>query len=284
MKFSIIIPAYKRPAALKKTVSSILMINKDIDHEIIIVNDAPKHPVADFGDNRVRIIVNEKNLGRSSSRNKGGLAAKGDVVFFIDDDIEVKEDMFTRHLDLIDNGFDAVFSNVINKRTDGSDTALNRFLNTRGMNNKPAGKVKSNYFTTAFCSLKREFFEEIGMFDENFKGYGWEDPEIGIRIDSSGGKTGFVKTGSLIHYHDKSIEEWVSQIEKAGKNLRYLIEKHPQFAKTIKKDLLNSLPVRFAFNDIFFRIGIIKAKIFGDFLWLMFRYLFYGAVSRSLRK
>jgi GT2 family glycosyltransferase len=268
--FSIIIPTYNRPDNLKRTVNSILSLNIKHEFEIIIVNDFPEGKIEDFDDSRIKMIGNSVNIGRSKSRNAGASAAVYPVLFFIDDDIEVKADLFEKHLAELNKGFSAAFSNVINVRSDGAFSNLNEFLNTRGANKRGnSTKVKSNYFTSAFCSIKKDFFDHIGKFDENFKGYGWEDPELGLRIEKNGGRISFVRADRLIHYHDKSVDEWVYQLENAGENLKILINKHPEFAKRIHYRLLVSPLGYLFFNSALSRISL--------------SFLFYSAVRKSLK-
>lgn len=284
--FSVIIPTYNRPLALKRTVSSILSKNISCEYEIIIVNDYPNIPIKDLLDRRIRIIENETNLGRSKSRNAGARAAKGNIFFFIDDDIEVKENLFDKYISEFEKGFSAIFSNVINVRTDGKYSFLNDFLNTRGANKENVGGVvKSNYFTTAFCSVKKDFFDSIGGFDENFSGYGWEDPELGLRIAANDGNISFIKSGNLIHYHDKDVYEWVEQIENSGRNLNYLIQKHPGFKNNIRYGLLTSFAGYLAFNPLFMAVEKMKAKHTRGFLGhINYTFLFYAAIYKSLTK
>ncbi|MBN2857198.1 MAG: glycosyltransferase family 2 protein [Candidatus Delongbacteria bacterium] len=282
---SIIIPTCNRPDAIKRTVHSILNIGIESEFEIIVINDHPQTPVEQFSDSRVKVIENEKNLGRSKSRNKGALASEGEYLFFLDDDIEVKENLFDRHVQALNSGYSAVYSNVKNVRTDGKYSFLNEFLNTRGANKKNSGSKLASYFVTQFCSLKKDFFKQIGMFDENFSGYGWEDTELGLRIEDEGGKISFIKTGGLNHYHDKDVFEWIDQIESGGRNLRYMINKYPRFKKTIHYGLLMSSLGAIAFNPLFVWSEKLKAKRSGGFFgYINYNYLFKAAVYRSLKR
>jgi GT2 family glycosyltransferase len=282
---SIIIPTCNRPEAIQRTVSSLLNIGIENEFEIIVINDYPDTPVEKFDDTRVKIIDNEKNLGRSKSRNKGALASEGEFLFFLDDDIEVRQNLFDRYISELKNGHAAIFSNVKNVRTDGKYSFLNEFLNTRGANKKNSGSKLASYFVTQFCSLKKDFFKQIGMFDENFSGYGWEDTELGLRIEENSGTIKFIKTENLIHYHDKTAAEWFEQIEKGGKNLRYMIKKHPAFKKTIHYGLLMSPLGMIAFNPLFVWSEKFKATYSkGLFGYINYNYLFKAAVYRSLRK
>lgn len=284
--FSVIIPTYNRPDALNRTISSILALNISCEYEIIVVNDYPEVPVTSFENIRIRIIENKTNLGRSRSRNAGARSAKGNVLFFIDDDIEVKENLFDKYITEFEKGCSAIFSNVVNVRTDGKYSFLNEFLNTRGANKQIGGDVvKSNYFTTAFCSVKKDFFDKIGGFDENFSGYGWEDPELGLRIAANDGQIIYFKTENLIHYHDKNVYEWIDQLENSGKNLEYLIEKHPGFKSNIRYGLLTSFAGRLAFNPLFLAVEKMKAKHSRGFYGhINYTFLFYAAIYRSLTK
>lgn len=282
---SIIIPTCNRPDAIQRTVSSILNIGIINDFEIIVINDHPDTPVEKFNDERVKIIANEKNMGRSKSRNRGALASEGEYLFFLDDDIEVRENLFDKYISEFKNGFAAIFSNVKNVRTDGKYSFLNEFLNTRGANKKNSGSKLASYFVTQFCSLKKDFFIKIGMFDENFSGYGWEDTELGLRIEENSGTLKFIKTENLIHYHDKTAKEWFEQIENGGDNLRYMIKKHPIFKKTIHYSLLMSPLGAIAFNPFFVWSEKLKSTYSkGFFGYINYSYLFKAAVYRSLKR
>ncbi|MDA3839082.1 MAG: glycosyltransferase [Candidatus Delongbacteria bacterium] len=286
IRMSIIIPTYNRPDSIKRTVNSILDHDTKNYYEIIVINDSPEHLIESFFDKKVTVVNNGENIGRSKARNKGASMAQGDILFFIDDDIEMKDNLFDTYVELMDGDFDAVFSNVNNIRTDGTVCVLNKFLNTRGANQKNfENNFKSNYFTSAFCGIKKDFFEKIGKFDENFKGYGWEDPELGMRIEKNGGKIKFYKTATLNHYHDKDIDQWVKQLENSGVNFKHIIEKYPENTDRFNYDFLTSWKAGLIFNPMFFAIGKMKTKLFGGMMnFIMYRYLFAGSIYRSLKE
>ncbi len=98
---SFVIPAYNSAEWLNHAVSSCLaqvntvkdklVSNKDI--EIVIVDDASTDSTPDYlawlekqGHKKLIIIRNEKNLGRSVSRNIGNRAASGDFLMVLDAD------------------------------------------------------------------------------------------------------------------------------------------------------------------------------------------------------
>jgi glycosyltransferase involved in cell wall biosynthesis len=89
MLFSIIIPTYNRAAFVSKAIDSVFA-QEYANWELIIVDDASTdhttEVLARYVDPRICIIVNESNLERSASRNRGVSKAKGEYICFLDSD------------------------------------------------------------------------------------------------------------------------------------------------------------------------------------------------------
>lgn len=103
---SIIIPAFNVSSSIIKTLISIdRQVPKDIQLEVIIVDDGSEKPVADFI-KRANIKLNyepiiirkEKNSGISQTRNIGATVAKNEILFFIDGDIILTPNYLYEHL------------------------------------------------------------------------------------------------------------------------------------------------------------------------------------------
>src|SRR5574344_1434815 len=96
---SVVIPLYNKERYIERAIRSVL--NQSFqDFEIIVVNDGSTDQsvtiVKDINDSRIRII-NQKNGGVSSARNKGISEAKYAIVAFLDADDVWKEN----HLEVI---------------------------------------------------------------------------------------------------------------------------------------------------------------------------------------
>ncbi len=86
--FSVVIPLYNKEKSVKNTIESVL--NQTFqDFEVIVVNDGSTdnslEVVKSFNDERIRII-NQKNSGVSSARNRGIKEAKYEWIAFLDAD------------------------------------------------------------------------------------------------------------------------------------------------------------------------------------------------------
>ena len=88
---SIIIPYRNKKNYIEQTIASIL--NQTFkDFEILIIYDDEKKRDLNFLenlikiDNRIKLIINEKNLGAGESRNKGIKLSSGEFIAFIDSD------------------------------------------------------------------------------------------------------------------------------------------------------------------------------------------------------
>lgn len=90
MKASFIIPSHNCQTWLPHAVQSCLEQTYK-DHEVIIVDDASTDRTKEYlewiaKNEKVKVLINEKNMGRSSSRNFGIKHAQGDILFVLDAD------------------------------------------------------------------------------------------------------------------------------------------------------------------------------------------------------
>ncbi len=81
MKLSIIIPTKDRIEILNRTVENLVEAIKDVDAEIIIINDS-KNPLSlSINSNKKQIINNHKS-GAASARNYGVKKTLGQILLF----------------------------------------------------------------------------------------------------------------------------------------------------------------------------------------------------------
>lgn len=98
---TIVIPTHNREALLERAVRSALAACP-ADSEVLVVDDKSDVPAAQvlahLDDARLRVTVNPGASGAASARNWGLSQARGEVVFFLDDDDEMLPDHCQRVL------------------------------------------------------------------------------------------------------------------------------------------------------------------------------------------
>ncbi len=307
---SIVIPTFNRPILCKKTVQSILDLKLEeelgIQFELIVVDDGSEEKnIPSFSQvENVKLVTNEKNNGRAFVRNVGAEISSGEIIFFFDDDVILKDQkLISKHIEAYkDNkSVKAIVTNTISVRNNidlnsetfvndimKSNSRLNLYINSRGANKYTDGSfIKGNYLATAACSFERDFFFKIDKFDEKIDGYGWEDPEIGLRIEKNNGKLLFIKSEGVYHFHNKIIETWSNQLIKSGKNFNLMLNKYPEYRERFGSKFFDTVFACLIFNLPIFKLIIYSAKTLkfvpSKIANVILRYIFSASVFRGYK-
>jgi GT2 family glycosyltransferase len=95
-----------------------------------------------------------------------------------------------------------------------------------------AYRVAWTLLITQNASVARPLLERVGGFDERFVGYGYEDSELGLRLQDAGGRFFYAPDG--LNYHQMHPGIW-SRPETAARcwselaaNYRRLLDMHPR--------------------------------------------------------
>jgi glycosyltransferase involved in cell wall biosynthesis len=169
MKISVCIATYNGEPFIKRQLDSIIKQLKQED-EIIIVDDGSKdrtvQVVKDTYGNRIKVYVNEKNLGVIKSFEKAISLATGDILFLCDqddiwDDIKVEEVLgaFTqKHADLVVH--DAY---VVDGELNIIHPSWNHY-NHNNINQGIFGNILKNAYTGAFMAFKKGLVPDLLPF------------------------------------------------------------------------------------------------------------------------
>lgn len=161
---SIVIPTIGRAVELRRAVKS-LLAQTYLNYEIIIVNDgtACLESFLEMSP-RIRLFKNERLPGGNGARNMGVFKAKGDVIFFLDDDDEFTNDRLEKVVDyfVMRPHVDGVITSYYYKHRNRtvcmvptSDLTLDSFLE---------GRVQ--FGASSNIVLRRRCFEQAGLWKE----------------------------------------------------------------------------------------------------------------------
>jgi len=121
---SIIVPAYNEGDHIFNNLKVIsdTLISADIDHEIIVVNDGSKDNTASEVERAVLFIPNVRDCGYETNRGKGGAIlhgisnSNGDIVGFIDADLELPASLLPGFVEKMETGkYEVVIGSKMHK-------------------------------------------------------------------------------------------------------------------------------------------------------------------------
>jgi GT2 family glycosyltransferase len=166
---SAVIPATDRRPTLDRVVAAVRAAEAPPD-EVIVV-DGPQ------------------GLGPAAARNLGASRATGDVLVFVDADVEVHPDAFTRIRTAFDGdrGLTAVFGSYDDDPADGGVVSDYRNLLHHHVHHEAAGVATT--FWAGLGAVRRDAFQAAGGFDERrFPHASIEDIELGMRLARDGAR------------------------------------------------------------------------------------------------
>lgn len=164
-----IIPATNRPATLARCRAAVEAASEAPD-EVIVVVDPPL-------------------AGPAVSRNLGARRATGDVLVFVDADVEVHRDAFARIREAFttDAGLAAVFGSYDDApAAPGVVSAFRNLLHHEVHQESPGAATT---FWAGLGAMRREAFLAVGGFDaKRYAAPSIEDVELGMRLSAQGGR------------------------------------------------------------------------------------------------
>lgn len=178
---SVIIPCYNAWSTLTKLLESIYNSSFS-DLEVIVVDDCST--VKDLGLVKkypIHFLRLKKRSGPAIARNRGAAMASGEILFFLDADVMVERET----LSYIDRRYREDPSLPCLVGIYASEPANPSFFaNYKALLTTCwfQGLSEYNSFETACGSIRKSVFQELGGFDESFKGADVEDYEFGYRL------------------------------------------------------------------------------------------------------
>jgi glycosyltransferase involved in cell wall biosynthesis len=202
MRLSVVIATRDRAAFLERALESLAVQVDAPEFEVVIADNGSSDATAEIVARHAqtgrfplqRVFVAEPN--RSAARNAGIAAASGPLVVFVDDDVWLPPGFLAAHDRAHKSGVFplAVTGPIVNVPSYEAQP-------------KPAWRNYSKaFFCTCNVSVPRSALLAVGCFDANFKLYGWEDTELGLRLRRHDVRRVFAWDAYLWHIKPPAVE------------------------------------------------------------------------------
>ncbi|TAM75207.1 glycosyltransferase family 2 protein [bacterium] len=198
MDLTVQLSTYNRAHLLGRVLEALFAQDYDPQrYEIVLINDGSSDGTHDLIE-RLRPqapcrfdVVHQENVGLAKGRNIGIARATGEIILFIDDDILSTPVLVREHMAMHAEHPRAIVRGAV--------------LNVESFDELPPPiwtikNYSGNYFWTSNVSLPRALLDEVGLFNESFSEYGWEDLEIGLRLRHAGVPSLFNPRAVVYHH------------------------------------------------------------------------------------
>ena len=230
MKLSVIIVNYNVKFYLEQCLLSVFKATKDIDTEVFVVDNHSRDGSVDYLTDRfpsVNIISSNHNLGFARANNIAIRQCSGDYVLLLNPDTIVGENALDEVVAFMDAHPKAGGVGVCMLKVDGTPamesrrgfpTPLTAFYKMSGLCARfPKSRRFGHYYmgylpwnsaekieviSGAFCMVRHEALDKIGLLDEDFFMYG-EDIDLSYRLLKGGYENWYVPA-RILHYKGES--------------------------------------------------------------------------------
>lgn len=213
--------------------------------EVIVIDDGSAQPVGPMLDPlRPRYPLRHIRIdwsGQAVARHRGACLAAGDILVFVDDDMQVPPDFLAAHLARHAAQPRAVVLGHL--RTDpgiGRMPLFERF-NARQIERWRAGvlagrvKPRGMHLCTGNVSMTRADYHAVGGFNPSLQRS--EDRELGIRLEKSGCAIVYGDEAATVHCSDHDDQVWLRRA--------YLYGRFDHRIAALHRDMADAHPWRF---------------------------------------
>ncbi|MBX0293815.1 glycosyltransferase [Haloarcula nitratireducens] len=234
---SVIVPVYDDPEGVDRTLRALTEQTVSTPYEVLVVDngstDRTPAVVASYcreHPDLVELLVEDEIQGSYAARNAGIERAGGEVLAFVDADVQVEptwvDDVAAAMQSAAYVGFDV---QIEGRPEDGPVVAFNH------VSEFPVERyIEEEQFAPTCClAVRREVVEAVGPFDERFRSSG--DVEFGRRVHDAGFEQAFDPSVTMYHPPRSAVallKKYVRVGRGLGQRRRFYPERfdrHPLF-------------------------------------------------------
>ena len=239
-KVSVVIPTKNRSALLAEAIERVQSQTVSREHyEVIVIDNDSADDTRSVLEQKARTYRNlrfglQEKPGAAATRNAGLRLAKGDIILFIDDDVQAERALIEGHIECHRKNPNASVIGAVSMPWGDTTEPFLRYLRDHRILNPytpSKGPIDFSYYHTCNVSTPSNVLLNVGGFNENFQVYGMEDIELGYRLETAGSRMVFAPDAKAVHYRFPGSQDFVERSELAGYSLGHLIRLHPELKK-----------------------------------------------------
>jgi glycosyltransferase involved in cell wall biosynthesis len=208
-RVSVVIPAYRAAQTLPAGLAALAAQTYPADRlEIIVVDDGSPDATAAVAEAGGARVLRQANRGPATARNRGALAASGDLVLFTDADCVPTPTWVERMA--------APFADPAVMGVKGAYRTRQRSLAARfaqcEFEDRYARQLRGptiDMVDSYAAGFRRDFFLAAGGYDERFWHATTEDVEISYRMAEAGARLVFAPDALVYHTHPATLRRYL---------------------------------------------------------------------------
>ena len=179
------------------------------DGFLVVFDGVPPKAPAWLEQSRAHLLATGHNSGPAVARNLAGASATGDILMFVDADVELHHDALERirrHFER-DPQLDAVFGSYDDRPA--APGLASQFRNLLHHHTHTSHPGPARTFWAGCGAIRRSRFLALGGFDGHYERPSIEDIELGMRLAAAGGKLLLDPTILCTHHKRWSLRSMV---------------------------------------------------------------------------
>jgi GT2 family glycosyltransferase/peptidoglycan/xylan/chitin deacetylase (PgdA/CDA1 family) len=239
-RFSVVIPTHQRRERVTANLRALGAQSLRDFEAVVVVDGSSDDSAAALRDLDVPFplaVIQQGNRGAAAARNVGARAAAGEILLFLDDDMEADPALLAEHDRAHREGADLVVGDMpLHPDSPGGllSWGVGFWAGSRRERlTAPGAAAGLDDLLTGQMSISRADFERLGGFDANFTReglFGGEDIDFGHRVSRAGLKVLFSPTAISYQYYDVDPAAYLRRARETGRSEEELMRKHPEQA------------------------------------------------------
>ena len=224
MKVSIVIPAHNAAATLGECLAA--SINQTYtDREVIVVDDGSTDATPEIARKFPVTVLQQPKSGPAAARNAGARVANGEIVAFTDSDCIPHCDWVSRLIQGFSEDVGAVGGTY---GIANSGSMLARIIHNEIRGRHARFSYEVDFLGSYNLVVKRDVFNALNGFDENFRAASGEDNDLSYRIHDAGYALRYAPAAVVDHYHPERLVPYLRAQMRHGFWRMKLYANHPK--------------------------------------------------------